>query len=179
MTDFSYNDQFEINVLMYRQDDPDKCTASRLVKFHLASEVKRIPRSSIVLNPYSNKFLKPSDKNMFKGICALDCSWNLAAKVIQSSKKFSNNRKLPALLAGNPINYAKLGTLSTVEAIAGALYILGYETRAIELINKFRWGHTFIELNSEILNDYSKVNADDEIAVIEKEYFPQIFGKIE
>ena len=62
---------------------------------------------------------------MFKGICALDCSWNLAAKVIQSSKKFSNNRKLPALLAGNPINYAKLGTLSTVEAIAGALYILG------------------------------------------------------
>lgn len=161
---------------MYRQDDPNKCTASRIIKFHLANEVKRIPRSSIVLNPYADRFLKPSDNNIFKGICALDCSWNQASKVIQGTRGFSNNRKLPALLAGNPINYAKLGTLSTVEALSGALYILGFEDRAMELIEKFRWGHTFFELNSEILKDYSKVKVDEDIGVIEKEYFPHVFG---
>lgn len=163
---------------MYRQDDPNKCTASRVIKFHLANEVKRIPRSSIVLNPFADKFLKPNDNKMFKGICALDCSWNLASKVIQSSRGFSNNRKLPALLAGNPINYAKLGTLSTVEALSGSLYILGYESKAMELIEKFKWGHTFFELNSEILKDYSKVKMDEEILEIEKEYFPHIFGAL-
>jgi pre-rRNA-processing protein TSR3 len=172
----NFSDKFSINILMYRQDDPNKCTASRIIKFHLANEVKRLPRSSIVLNPYADRYLKPSDTKMFKGICALDCSWNLASKVIQESRGFSNNRKLPALLAGNPINYAKLGTLSTVEALAGALYILGFEARAMELIEKFRWGHTFIELNSEILKDYSKVKVDEDIDVIEKEYFPHIFG---
>lgn len=169
------SDKFSINILMYRQDDPNKCTASRIIKFHLANEVKRIPRSSIVLNPYAERYLKPNDAKIFKGICALDCSWNLASKVIQGSRGFSNNRKLPALLAGNPINYAKLGTLSTVEALAGALYILGFEARAMELIEKFKWGHTFLELNSEILKDYSKVKEDEDIVVIEKEYFPHVF----
>lgn len=161
---------------MYRQDDPAKCSATRLLKFHLANEVRRIPRTSLVLNPFADRFLKPVDKNMFKGICALDCSWNQASRVIQPSKKFNNNRKLPALLAGNPINYAKLGTLSTVEALSGALYILGFEIRARELMVKFKWGHTFLELNSNILEDYSKAKDDNEVSVIEKEYFPHVFG---
>lgn len=172
----NFSDKFDINILMYRQDDPNKCTASRIIKFHLANEVKRIPRSSIVLNPYTDRYLKPPDAKMFKGICALDCSWNLASRVIQASRGFSNNRKLPALLAGNPINYAKLGMLSTVEALSGALYILGFEARAMKLFERFRWGHTFFELNAEILKDYSKVKVDEDIVTLEKEYFPHIFG---
>ena len=53
--------QFGLAVLMYRQDDPDKCTASRLVKFHIADEVRRIPASFVVLNPYSDKLLTCHD----------------------------------------------------------------------------------------------------------------------
>lgn len=167
--------QFGLAVLMYRQDDPDKCTASRLVKFRMANEVRRIPASFVVLNPYSERLLTCSDAKIFKGICGIDCSWKLASKVIQALKKYSNNRKLPALLAGNPTNYAKLGMLSTVEAISGALYIMGFKTKSNEILNKFRWGHTFIDLNSNILEDYSKALDEDEIKVIEKEYFPNYF----
>ena len=86
--------QIELAVLMYRQDDPQKCTASRLVKFHIANEVRRIPSSFVVLNPYSDKLLTRSDAKHFKGICGIDCSWNLASKVIQGSKKYSRRRTI-------------------------------------------------------------------------------------
>ena len=78
-----------------------------------------------------------------------------------------NNRKLPALLAGNPTNYAKLGMLSTSEAISAALYILEYKEQAYEIMNKFKWGHTFIELNYNLLEDYSNITDPQRIKEIE------------
>ncbi|WP_458746262.1 DUF367 family protein [Candidatus Nitrosocosmicus sp. T] len=166
----------ELSLLMYRQDDPNKCTASRLVKFKMAKEVRRIPTTYLVLNPFAEKMIVPSDVKKFRGICAIDCSWKLATQVINTSKKFFNNRKLPALLAGNPTNYAKLGMLSTVEALSAALYILNYREMSSEILNKFKWGHTFLDLNSEILEEYSNAQGQDEIITIEKDYFPHIFN---
>ncbi len=166
----------ELAVLMYRQDDPNKCTASRLVKFKMAKEVRRIPTTFLVLNPFAEKMIVPNDVNKFRGICAIDCSWKLATRVINTSKKFLNNRKLPALLAGNPTNYAKLGMLSTVEAISAALYILNYKEMSREILDKFKWGHTFLDLNSEILEEYSNAQGQGEIVTIEKDYFPHIFN---
>src|SRR4249919_2201513 len=166
----------ELVILMYRQDDPNKCTASRLVKFKMAKEIRRVPITFLVLNPFAEKVVTPSDMKKFRGICAIDCSWKLATQVINTSKKFFNNRKLPALLAGNPTNYAKLGMLSTVEAISAALYILNYKEMSREILNKFKWGHTFLDLNSEILEDYSHALGQDEIITIEKDYFPHIFN---
>jgi len=66
--------------------------------------------------------------------------------------------------------------LSTVEAISAALYILNYKEMAREILNKFKWGHTFMDLNSEILEDYSHALGQDEIITIEKDYFPHIFN---
>jgi len=79
-------------------------------------------------------------------------------------------------LAGNPTNYAKLGMLSTVEALSAALYILNYKEMSREILNKFKWGHTFLDLNSEILEEYSNAQGQDEIMAIEKDYFPHIFN---
>ena len=166
----------ELAVLMYRQDDPNKCTASRLVKFKMVREVRRVPDTFLVLNPFAEKMVDPTDMKKFRGICAIDCSWKLATKIINTHKKFFNNRRLPALLAGNPTNYAKLGMLSTVEAISAALYILNYKEMTRDILNKFRWGHTFLDLNFEILEDYSHALGHDEIISIEKEYFPHIFN---
>ena len=73
------------------------------------------------------------------------------------------------------LNYAKLGILSTSEAIAAALYILGYKEHAKDIMNKFKWGHTFIDLNHDILEDYSHVKEQNKIIEIEKEYFPNLY----
>ena len=157
-------------VYMLKQDDPKKCTAAKLVRFNLASAVRRIPRNSLVLNPYSDLPLCKSDNALADSITAIDCSWeNVNATFRQN---FSGiNRRLPFLLAANPTNYSKLGKLSSAEALAGALSILGFNDLAFALMNKFKWGHTFFELNDELLKEYANAKDLSEIQRIEMEYF--------
>ena len=87
------------------------------------------------------------------------------------NKKFNGiKRKLPPLLAGNPVNYSKLNKLTTAEALSGSLYILGFKDQSLELLNKFKWGHTFYELNQNLLNDYSQSTTEEEIKTIVTDY---------
>ncbi len=159
----------KLQVLMYYQDDPKKCTAAKMIKFNLAKPVKKIFSKTLVLHPFAEKTLVPSDKSVIRSILGVDCSWSLAEK--EFSKKFSGiKRKLPPLLAGNPVNYGKLNKLTTVEALSGALLIFNEKTQALEILDKFKWGHTFFELNQNLLDEYSKIKTEDEINVILQEY---------
>ena len=159
----------QLNVLMLKQDDPKKCTAAKLVKFKLAKNVKKISKNTLVLNPFAQKTLLPNDRKLVNSITAIDCSWNLADQAF--AKKYPGlTRKLPPLFAGNPVNYSKLGKLTTVEAISAAAFILGFNDLALVLLDKFKWGHTFYELNQELLNDYSKLESEYEINPLLREY---------
>ncbi len=154
---------------MLKQDDPKKCTAAKLVKFKLAKNVKKISKNTLVLNPFAQKTLLPNDRKLVNSITAIDCSWNLADEAF--AKQYPGlTRKLPPLFAGNPVNYSKLGKLTTVEAISGAAFILGFNDLALVILDKFKWGHTFYELNQELLNDYSKLESEDEINPLLREY---------
>ena len=154
---------------MLKQDDPKKCSAAKLVKFGLATSVKKTSKTSLILNPFAKRTMLPPDGNSIISITAIDCSWDLADQAF--SKKLPGiHRKLPPLFAGNPVNYSKLNKLTTVEAIAGALLILGKKELGFQLLDKFKWGHTFYELNQNILEDYSKLESEDQIFQILKEY---------
>ena len=154
---------------MLKQDDPKKCSAAKLVKFGLAKPVTRTTSRTLILNPFSKKILLESDKKLVHSITGIDCSWNLAVPAFQ--KPFSGiSRKLPPLLAGNPMNYSKLNKLSTVEALAAAVYILGESDLTHTLLQKFKWGHTFFELNKNLLQDYTKAQSESEIFEICHEY---------
>lgn len=154
---------------MFYQDDPKKCTAAKMVKFGLAQNIKKIGVKGLVLDPFSEKTLLPKDKAVINSIVGIDCSWNLAEQAF--SKKFSGiKRKLPPLFAGNPVNYAKLNKLTTVEALSASLFILGFNEQGLELLNKFKWGHTFYELNQNLFNEYSKLENESQIELIQKDY---------
>lgn len=163
-------------VYMLRQDDPFKCTAAKLAKFHLAEPVKFIRKTSIVLNPFSAEPVLKKDTEIADSVCAIDCSWERADEVLKHQRLASHGigRRLPAMLAANPTSYAKLGKLSSAEALAGALYILGEKALAAEMMEKFKWGHTFLELNSNLLDDYAKAETEEQVVQLEKEYFPQL-----
>ena len=159
----------KLQVLMFYQDDPKKCTAAKMVKFGLAQNIAKIGNNGLVLDPFSKKTLLPKDRFLVNSVVGIDCSWNLANQAF--SKKFNGiKRKLPPLLAGNPVNYSKLNKLTTAEALSASLIILGYKEQGLELLDKFKWGHTFYELNQNLFEEYSKLENEEQIELILKDY---------
>ena len=154
---------------MFYQDDPKKCTAAKMIKFGLAQNIKKIGNKGLVLDPFADKTLLPIDRSSVNSVVGIDCSWNLADRAF--SKKFNGiKRKLPPLLAGNPVNYAKLNKLTTVEALSASLFIMGFSNQGLKLLDKFKWGHTFYDLNQNLLNEYSKLETESQIEPILKDY---------
>ncbi|HXG06217.1 MAG TPA: DUF367 domain-containing protein, partial [Nitrososphaera sp.] len=51
---------------------------------------------------------------------------------------------------------------------------LGEKKKAAEIIDKFKWGHTFSELNASLLEDYANAETQEQVVQLEKEYFPQL-----
>lgn len=149
------------------QCDPKRCTGLKLKRHGLADVVKRtgsLPKRAIVLNPFAEIAFSPADRQRIQdfGLVALDCSW-VHAKKVMSSHVRGTSRCLPILFAGNPVNYSKATKLSTVEALAGALYIAGFKEDAKKLLSIFIWGHTFLELNANLLENYAAARDSAEI----------------
>ncbi len=165
----------ELFILDYRECDPDKCTARKLIDKKYAEKIvndRELGRDGIYLNPLSEKAISPEDKEKAKsgGLRAIDCTWTEAEEKIP---EYENGRALPYLVAVNPINYGKPFQLTTVEAIAAALYILDEEDQAREVLSVFNWGKQFIEMNKNPLNDYRDAESSAEIIEIQKEYLEQ------
>ncbi|MDE1812392.1 MAG: DUF367 family protein [Thaumarchaeota archaeon] len=159
----------QIQVLMFEQDDPSKCTAAKLVKFGIAKRIKHLTGNDMILNPFAKEFVLKTDRDLTKSLTAIDCSWELAQNMFL--KRFVGlSRKLPPLLAGNPVNYSKVGKLTTAEAIAGALYVMDYKDMADSVLGKFKWGHTFFDLNQYLLQDYLGAKTTEDIVKISQEY---------
>jgi pre-rRNA-processing protein TSR3 len=149
------------------QCDPKRCTGLKLKRHGLVRIVPKarfLPRRAVVLNPFSEIAFSPADKERVErfGLAALDCSWEHAQKVLLKQVR-GTSRCLPILIAGNPVNYGKATKLTTVEALAGAFYIAGFKQEAVNLLSIFKWGHTFLELNSALLENYASAKDSTEI----------------
>ena len=150
-------------------DDPEKCTARKLARFDLV-DLHRSDRDTpygIVLNPHAERALSPADADQ-GALVALDCSWESAGEA-----RFSlpgEHRALPYLVAANPINFGRPMRLTTVEALAGALAIFGRQDRAADILSKFTWGHTFLELNEEPLRRYAACADSAAVVEVQREY---------
>lgn len=155
------------------QCDPKKCTGKKLARFKLANLHKtphKLPSGAIFLNPMAQQALSPAD-NYNRGIIVLDCSWEEVERIFPMLKRLRlEHRALPYLLAANPVNFGKPFKLGTVEAFAAALYILGHKKQAEDILSKFKWGYTFLELNREPLNSYSKASNSKEVVNIQDEF---------
>jgi|Deesub1362A_J573_1020465.scaffolds.fasta_scaffold01684_3 pre-rRNA-processing protein TSR3 len=162
---------FRIYVYHANECNPMKCTAKKLEKFGLVSlkkRIKEIPPRSILLNPYAKEVLSPEDVRYLKrGIVAFDCSWNKVHKARFKLGRFIH-RRLPFLVPANPTNFGHPRELSTAEALSASLYILGYKEVASELMSKFKWGITFLTMNEELLEEYSR-STKEEIEKIDME----------
>lgn len=115
--------------------------------------------------------VSPTDRDIIQdyGCAVVDCSWARLDDTPFSRMKTPNPRLLPFLVAANPINYGRPCQLSCVEAIAATLIITGFPEEANFYLGKFSWGHSFLQLNGELLKKYSLcTNAKEIISVQEK-----------
>lgn len=159
------------------QDDPRKCTALKLGRFGLVRIIRRIrdiPLGSVVLDPFSEVAFSPLDRVRVvkRGLVAVDCSWVKAEAVFRLRLR-GVSRCLPFLVAGNPVNFGKPSKLSTVEALASALYIVGFREEAEVLLSKFKWGFSFLELNLARLVAYAGAENSREVVELQKGFMSQ------
>jgi len=156
---------------------PRICSGRKLIRFGLAEEIyklSKIPRSSVVLSPFSEKVLSREDY-AHGNLVALDLSWKRIEEVRAISRddieKKISFRILPLLVPANPVSYGKVSRLSTVEALAAALYIMQEKESSLKLLSKFKWGTEFVNLNEELLNAYADADSASEIIEIQNSYF--------
>ena len=133
------------------------------------SRLTHVPRSSLIMDPTAEQALSPADRERVRSICALDCSWAVLDTSIVKNWRF--RRALPFLLAANPVNFGKPFKLTSLEAMAASLCILGEELQAREILGKVSWGIRFIELNQEPLDAYAQAADSTEIIKIQGEFF--------
>jgi len=161
-----------ISVYHAKQCDPKKCTALKLKRHNLVRVVHRVnglPRGAVILNPFSDKAFSPADRERLerRGLAAIDCSWIHADEVFELSMRGAS-RCLPYLIAADPTNYGVPTKLSTVEALAAALYIAGFKEKAEGLLSIFKWGPNFIMLNQKRLDGYAQAKDSAEVVEVQK-----------
>ena len=164
-----------VRVIVYDecQCDPRRCTARKMLRLNLAQEAKglrNIPRGSIILSPFTDKALSPSDRALAlrAGITVMDLTWSHIDSFPRI--KGGNERALPYLIAANPINWGRPMELNSAEAVAASLIILGEKEQADALLQKFAWGEEFVRLNGELLERYSQAADSSEVVRIQEEY---------
>jgi pre-rRNA-processing protein TSR3 len=172
-----------IRLVVYHlnDDDPKKCSAKKLHRLGLVDLItksRRIPRNMILLNPFAKKSLSPNDMIFCEkqGLLAVDCSWKHAEYIFESLGDKMRNRSLPFLIAVNPINYGKVLKLTTLEAFAGALFILNHQKQAEQILQIYKWGPHFLILNKEHLECYRKARNSTEIIQIMHQYLTESRG---
>ncbi len=150
--------------------DPRKCTVKKLERagfLKIFPSLNQVHKNTLLLDPTAEQALSPADR-FVRSITVLDCSWEVLDTGQVSS--WRTRRALPFLMAANPVNFGKPCKLSSVEALAAAVYILGEKERARGLLSKVNWGIRFLEVNEEPLELYSEAKDSTEVVKIQAGY---------
>ncbi|AEM38029.1 protein of unknown function DUF367 [Pyrolobus fumarii 1A] len=156
----------KVYVVHYREDDPGKCTALRMVRAGEAIIVRRPPPGTLLLDPYAATPVSQLDADIVvkRGVTVIDASWKkLNGHKLEMIRKRTNPRRLPLLFAANPPHYGLAFKLSSIEAVIATLYITGFKSEAERLTRLYKWVYNFIELNRELLDAYAASKTPEEI----------------
>jgi len=139
----------------------------------MVHDLRRLPAGAILLDPFAEKALSKADFGLAKarGMVALDCSWKQIEQISRLRRRMEP-RSLPYLVAANPTHYGRPTILSTAEALAAALFILGDRTGAERMLGIFKWGPTFLELNRGPLEAYAGAGDSSEVVAMQRQFMP-------
>lgn len=163
----------ELLALDLRQCDPRRCTLHKMVRAGVVRRVERLPPGALLLNPAAPRALSPADRSR-RLLAVVDGSWKrLEERFLEFLDLPAEHRALPYLVAANPVNYGKPFRLSSAEALAAALVILGERARAAALLAPFPGGPAFLALNREPLERYAAARDSAGVVEVQKDYLPE------
>lgn len=169
-----------VHALWLAQDDPKKNTAvlaSKRGDLKLHKSVRTLPKRGIILEPLCGKVFGPEDHDLLLNqrgaLVGLDCSWAHIESSVDAVMKQTRlqARTLPLLLAANPVNWGKPSRLTTAEALATVLYLVGEKDQAERVLGAFRWGERFFQLNQEPLDAYAAATTSTELVNLQFDFF--------
>lgn len=168
---------FPVAMWDLNQCDPKKCSGRKLSRLGLIKTLRLGQRfNGIILSPIAKTCVGPQDNDLIKehGVAVVDCSWARLDDTPFNKMKGQNLRLLPYLVAANPINYGKPCHLSCVEALSAVFFITGFTELSEAYLHQFKWGHSFLSLNNELLNSYSSCTSSAEILKVQEDYLKTI-----
>jgi pre-rRNA-processing protein TSR3 len=134
-------------------------------------------RRGLLLDPYSDKSISRTDREtaLSEGLTAIDASWKKAVESFSGAGwRSARRRALPYLVAANPTNYGIPVNLSTAEALASALFIMGMQDQAKDVMSPFRWGHSFFELNMRYLEAYRQAESSAAVVKAQRSFMREL-----
>jgi pre-rRNA-processing protein TSR3 len=158
------------------QCDSKKCSGRKLLRL---GAVRLLPMSrffgGVVLSPEGTHAVSPADRDVVaaNGVAVIDCSWAQIEQTQLHKARGAHPRLLPFLVAANPVNYGKPVQLSCAEALAATLYITGFRQDAAALLDKFVWGHSFLEVNGALLERYAQCRTSAEVVAAQAAYIAE------
>lgn len=171
--------EVKIYIVHMQECDAKKCTGRKMERYGYAEKFRIKARHGVLLTPFAEIAFSPQDRALctLNGITVIDCSWKKILRAREVPEKlekvhslFECRRILPFLIPANPLHFGMPTILSTVEAAAAALWIIGEKERARRILSIYTWGEKFIEMNLELLERYAEAKDSKEVLEIQQEY---------
>jgi len=150
----------------FAQCDPTRCSGKKLERAGALSVLAvKTPFRGVVLTPTATQVVSAEDTEVMRqyGAAVVDCSWKELDKVPWKQMKMGAPRLLPFMVAANPVNYGRPSKLCCAEALAAAMDVCGFVKEAEQVLDHFKWGRSFFEVNKEVLDGYRSCKTADEV----------------
>lgn len=174
---------FPVKLAMWDFDhcDPKRCSGKKLERLGLIKNLRVGQKfSGVVVSPNGKAVVCPDDREIVEqnGAAVVECSWARLDEVPFNKIGGKNERLLPYLVAANPVNYGRPWKLNCVEALAACFAIVGHIDWAEQLLEKFSWGLTFLDINEELIAVYQKCTDSESVTKAQDEWMVKLENEV-
>lgn len=171
--------KFPVKLAMWDFDhcDPKRCSGKKLERLGYIRNLRVGQKfQGIVVSPNGKGTVCPNDLEIVEqfGAAVVECSWARLDEVPFDKIGGRHERLLPYLVAANTVNYGRPWKLNCVEALAACFAIVGKTEWALELLQNFLWGLTFLDINSELLLVYQQCTDSESIEAAQEAWMAKL-----
>ncbi|KAJ8143716.1 hypothetical protein OY671_003171 [Metschnikowia pulcherrima] len=176
-------DRFPVKLAMWDFDhcDPKRCSGKKLERLGYIRNLRVGQKfQGVVVSPNGKGVVCPDDLEIVEqnGAAVVECSWARLDEVPFAKIGGKNERLLPYLVAANTVNYGRPWKLNCVEALAACFAIVGHEDWALQLLENFSWGPTFLDINRDLLRVYQQCTDSASVEAAQERWMAQLEAEV-